>query len=163
MTISDRTQIGFNDSAAYVLRKLEKCKIALLATCGKDMRVSARSMSIVNDGLVLWFQSDSRFAKSKQIGENPNVAFCFENVQFEGLARNMGHSSLEGNFWFCREFEKYHKSSFDAYTMTKNEEIYRVEPLRITLWRYEDNRTFRDFLDIANESAWREYYSVVPQ
>jgi len=149
-------EVNLEEVKEYVLKKLEKNHIAVLASCGSDMRVSARSMSIVHDGLTIWFQSDSRYLKAAQIRENPNVAIVIENIQIEGVARNVGHSSLESSRWFCEEFKRVHPGSYEAYTLTEHEQIYTVEPHLITLWRYSEGGAYRDFLNLKENSVLRE-------
>lgn len=57
----------------------------VLATCSKN-RVTARTVSIINQGLKIYFQTDIEFLKYRQIKENSNVALCQGNVQIEGQA-----------------------------------------------------------------------------
>ncbi|HRX15881.1 MAG TPA: pyridoxamine 5'-phosphate oxidase family protein [Spirochaetota bacterium] len=156
------SSINFNDAVDYVLKKLQKNKIAVLASCGADMRVSARSMSIVNRGLEIWFQTDSRFKKNRQMDENPFVALCLENIQIEGRVEKTGHSLDPENKFFCDEFELHHPGSYKAYTLSRDEVIYRVIAEQITLWRYDKGQSYRDFIDVQNRLAVREYYVVEP-
>ncbi len=160
MSADDRIQISYEECVSYVMQKLKKNAVAVLATCGKDMLVSARSMSIVHDGLVVWFQTDVRSLKVKQMQENANVALTFDNVQYEGEACDMGTWSDEGNDWFCKAFEQRHKGSYDSYTRTREEVIYRVTPHTIRLWRYHEGAVYRDFIDTVQNRALREIYTV---
>ena len=156
------SSINFNDAVDYVLKKLQKNKIAVLASCGSDMRVSARSMSIINKGLEVWFQTDNRFKKKRQIDENPFVALCIENMQIEGRAEKTGHSLDTENKFFCDEFMLHHPGSYKAYTLSRDEAIYRVIPETIVLWRYDKVQSYRDFIDTQKREAVREYYVVEP-
>lgn len=161
MKIDTTTQQGrYDEAVTYVLHKLQKNRVAVLASCGTDMHVSARSMSIVNFGLDIWFQTDRRFKKKRQIDENPRVALALDNIQIEGTAEVQGHPSSESNTWFCKEFALYHRGSFDAYTNTRHEVVYRVVPETIILWRYENGQSYRDFIDIQKKKAQRKYYTV---
>ena len=148
----------YNVSIKYVLEKLSKNIIVILATCGKNLRVTARSISIVNNELAIFFQSDKEFLKSRQMKENPNVAICFENIQIEGIATNSGHSSLEKNKWFRDTYKKVHPGSFEKFTHLENQVIFEIQPKLITLWKYEDNTSYRVFIDIPEKSAVKEIY-----
>ncbi|MDA3900606.1 MAG: pyridoxamine 5'-phosphate oxidase family protein [Spirochaetes bacterium] len=155
-------KIKYDDAVTYVINKFQKNKIAVLASCGVDMHVSARSMSIIHDGLDIWFQTDRRFKKKRQIAENPYVALCIENIQIEGKAEQVGHSSREENKHFCEEFAIHHSGSYNAYTNTRDEVVYRVTPKKIVLWRYDNGKSYRDVIDVQKKEALREYYTVEP-
>ncbi|MBN2433999.1 MAG: pyridoxamine 5'-phosphate oxidase family protein [Spirochaetes bacterium] len=120
MRTTNCIMIDYDESERYVLNKLQQNKIAVLASCGTDMRVSARSMSIVNRGLEIWFQTDKRFKKSGQMEENPFVALCIGNIQIEGRVENCGHSLDPENKFFCDEFAAHHPGSYKAYTLTRD-------------------------------------------
>ncbi len=158
--MNSKTIIDFSESETYLLEKLTKHRTAVLATCGNDMQVTARAICIVNDGLNIWFQTDSRFSKTQQMRENPRVALSFENIQIEGVVHEMGHASLESNKWFCKEFSKVHPDSYNDYTNTKFERIFRIDPILITMWRYLHPQTFRDIMDVRKKCVYRELYSA---
>lgn len=129
----------------------------VLATCSGN-RVSARTVSIVNHGLKIYFQTDIDFLKYKQIKENPNVALCFENIQIEGQATITCHP-FENRF-FIENYKIQHKTAFENYSKLKDNVIIEVEPLLITFWKYTevDRKPYRDFIDIKEQKAYREYY-----
>ena len=83
-----------------IIRLLDDHKILILATSAND-RVTARSMSCVNIGLNIYFQTDKRFIKFDQIKQNPQVALCAGNVQIEGMAK-IGNHSLDSSNKDCR-------------------------------------------------------------
>ena len=71
-------EIGtLNLSADEVTSVLTKEKTIILATAA-DNRVTTRSMSHVNDGMTIYFQTGSSYLKTQQIRINPNVAISVE-------------------------------------------------------------------------------------
>ncbi|MEI6287764.1 MAG: pyridoxamine 5'-phosphate oxidase family protein [Bacillota bacterium] len=131
----------------------------VLATSKND-RVTARTMSVVNFGLTIYFQTDSEFLKYEQMLTNPNVALCFDNVQIEGKVYNEGRSYAEKNEFFREQYRKIHPGSFAAYSHLQTTVLFRVEPQLVTLWKYQDGKPHRWFLDIVNKCARLEEYAT---
>jgi general stress protein 26 len=130
----------------------------VLATCLEN-RVTARTVSIINQGMKIYFQTDREFLKYRQIKENPNVAFSIENIQIEGQAKIAGHP-LENPF-FIEKYKGRHQTSFENYSHLQDEVVIEVEPTFITIWKYteQDHKPYRDYLDVKKRSAYRELYS----
>ncbi|HBM81132.1 MAG TPA: pyridoxamine 5'-phosphate oxidase [Clostridiaceae bacterium] len=149
--------INFERLKYEVMGLLRSKNIMVLATSSDD-RVTARSVSCVVLNCRIYFQTDKIFLKCEQIVRNPNVALCVDNIQIEGNARIKGHPFGEENKVFIEKFKKVHNGSFNTYSHMKNEVVVEIEPLLITLWKYRDGRPFRDFLDLTNRRAHREYY-----
>ena len=147
---------------AEITTMLAANRIWVLATSSED-RVSARSMSIINDGLDIWFEMRSTDLKGRQIQANPRVALCWNNVQIEGRAEILGNAhapspaNAAGNAWFCREYARVHPDGFRRWSTFEGEVVVRVRPELITLWKYLSDQAVRDFL-IPGERAWREAY-----
>lgn len=128
----------------------------VLATCSEG-RVSARTVSTINKGLLIYFQTDLNFLKCRQIKEKPNVALCVGNIQIEGRATIKGHPLDDP--YFTTHYQKQHSSAFEKYSHLKDNVIIEVEPELITFWKYtEDSKPYRDFIDVKEQKAYREYY-----
>jgi general stress protein 26 len=140
-----------------VFNQLGSHKIMVLATSSED-RVAARSMSCIIMGSKIYFQTDKRFLKTQQMLKNSNVALCVDNIQMEGIAKIIGHS--DDNPEFCETYKRYFRTSYDAYTHLQNQVIIEVEPTFITLWKYADNKPYRDFMDCIQNTAYREMYDI---
>lgn len=151
--------LNFNEAEKETIDYISKNKIMVLATSSKD-RVTARMMSIINDGMTIYFQTDTDFLKYRQIKENPNVALCIGNIQIEGVAKITCHS-LENPF-FVEVYKKNHEGSFAKYSHLKDATIIEVQPKRVTYWKYDEvtDMPFRDFLDLEQREAYREYYQM---
>lgn len=150
-------EIDFKTLETEVIELLDKNKIWVLATSSND-RVTARSISIVNEGLRIYFQTDKNFIKYKQIVKNPNVALCYGNVQIEGTAKIKGHPLDEVNQRFVELYRKCHEGSFLRYSHLKNQVVIEIEPKLITLWKYIDSEPFRDYLYVDSLKVVREHY-----
>ena len=142
---------------AEVVNFISQNNLMVLAT-GSENRVSARTVSIINRGLHIYFQTDMEFLKYRQIKDNPNVALCLGNVQIEGAAKLIGHPLA--NPWFIENYQKYHPTSFAKYSHLQDNVVIEVTPHLVTLWKYTagDQQPFRDFLDVKEQQAYREYY-----
>ncbi len=104
----------------------------VLATSSND-RVTARTISYVNKGLTIYFQTDRNFLKVKQIEQNPNVALCGANVQIEGIAKIRNHPFDTSNEEFIELFKKKHPPAINTYSHLKNGIVIEVEPKFMTL------------------------------
>lgn len=124
-------------------------KLMVLSTSKNDY-VSSRMMSVVQMGGRLYFQTDNTMRKYRQLSANPNVALCTDNLQIEGVCKEIGHP-LE-NAGFCESFKRQFESSFNAYTSLENERLFEVMPTYIQRWVYKDGLPFIEAIDTENES-----------
>lgn len=142
-----------------IITMLEKEKHVILATCS-DGRVTARTMSHVNVGMEIFFQTDKRFLKVEQILKNPRVALCAGNLQMEGMAKLAGHPSDAENAEFCSLYKQKNPHSFGMYAAIKDEVVIKVKPSLVTFWKYIDGKPCRDYLNLNENVAYREYYEL---
>ena len=152
-------EISYEALKKEVIDFLEKHKILVLATSAND-RVTARAMSCVNIGLNVYFQTNTRFLKFKQLEQNPHVALCAGNVQIEGVANIRKQSLDPSNKEFIELYKQHHLGSFKLYSHLKHNVVIEVEPTLITLWKYGDNKPYREFLYVQENRAEREYYDI---
>ncbi len=150
-------QLDYNEALKSVHELLASKKVMVLAT-SLDNRVTARSMSCVFMDNKICLQTDSHFLKYHQMIVNPRVALAVDNIQVEGRATIKGHPLEEENRGFAGLFKEVHSSSYKSYSHMENEVVVEIAPTLITLWRYEAGKPFRDFVDITNKKANREYY-----
>lgn len=73
--------------------------------------IHSRMMSVICFNGKFYFQTDKSFRKCKDIEFNSNVALCTDNIQIEGIARQIG--SQKDNIEFCRCFEKASPKAFE--------------------------------------------------
>ncbi len=142
-----------------IIALLEREKHLVLATCFGE-RITARTMSHVNIGMDIFFQTDKRFLKVEQMVANPKVALCVGNLQIEGIAELRGHPNDEENIEFTSLYKQKHPHSFDMYANIEHEIVVKVMPSLITLWKYVTGKPCRDYLNITEKIAYREYYKL---
>ncbi|MBQ8297055.1 MAG: pyridoxamine 5'-phosphate oxidase family protein [Ruminococcus sp.] len=112
--------------------------------------VSSRMMSVVQINGIFYFQTDVTFRKYRQLSNNPNAALCIDNIQIEGICKEIGHPLQ--NTSFCNCFKECFKGSYDAYTSLKNERLFAVKPIYIERWIYENGVPHIETFDINAQS-----------
>jgi len=146
----------FKQNINKFYNKFGMAKKMVLATC-KDNYVTARMMSCVLIDGALYFQTDKKFLKYKQITANPLVALCIDNMQIEGIANELGHPLNSENSFFADEFKKHYEGSFNAYSSLPDEVLIKIIPRKITLWEYRDGNPYRVYFNVSKQE-----YSVEP-
>jgi len=147
--------ISYNALLEETIEALTTHKIWVLATSAHD-HVTARSMSIVNDGLTIYFQTHRSFIKYRQIEHNKNVALCHNNIQIEGEAIIRGNVLNGSNDTFLELYQRDHAESYRVYGKLEGQVVIEVKPTKVTYWKYIDHIPYKDILDIVNTQAIRE-------
>ncbi len=143
-----------------VLELIDRNRTMVLATCA-DTRVTARMMSVVHDGLTLYFQTSHDSVKYHQLAANLQVALCAGNMQVEGRAALRAHPFTPENRFFAQTYQRLHKGSYDTYSALPSNRVVEVQPTLVTLWKYDPaGKPFRDFLNVAERKAYREMYPL---
>lgn len=151
--------LDMDETKKEITEILNKEKYIVLATCA-DEHVTARTMSYVNTGLDIFFQTDRQFLKVQQMLKNPRVALCTGNLQIEGIVKMQGHPLDHINIEFSNLYKIKHPHSFDKYTSLKEEIVVKVEPYLFTLWKYIDGKPCRDYLNLFESRAYRDFYRI---
>ena len=143
---------------------MDRTHLMVLATCAAtdaQHQVSARMMSVIHDGLKIYFQTGRDSGKCAQMLANPCVALCADNVQIEGTARLLGHPLAAENQFFAEQSQVLHRGSFDKYSHLSDNVVVEVIPTHITLWKYTaDGTPYRDYLNVTAHTASREIYPL---
>jgi general stress protein 26 len=156
LRVNEMEEINLEGLRQEVIDFLQTNRKMVLATCAGG-RVTARTVSTINDGLKIFFQADRDSVKCRQIQQNSNVALACGNIQIEGKARITCHP-LENSF-FRENYRRHHESAFRRYSQIKDEVIIEVEPTLITFWKYDsEQKPFREYLLPGEKKAYREYY-----
>jgi len=150
-------EISYEALQREILDILSEHKVWVLATADQR-RVSARSMSIVNDGLHLYFQTDRDLLKCTQIEKNPRVALCRDNVSMEGSAEIKGSWQEFNCPAVLTLYQASHQGSFDTYGNMPGEVVIEVKLSLVTLWKYAGRKPYREFLYVTDKKAVRENY-----
>ncbi len=146
----------FTSKVNELFQALGTNQIMVLATCA-DSKVTARSMSFIIDKFKLFFQTDRSFCKYSQMKSNPNVAICLNNIQIEGICREIGHPLSQNNVMFAQKYKEHFRGSFEKYSHLPNETVFEVTPGMITVWSYEDGKPVREFYNFNKEKYNKEY------
>ena len=121
-----------------------------------DGEVTARTMSVVQLGGRLYFQTDRRFRKYAQLAGNPRAALCAENTQILGRCRELGHPREHSEF--CRAYRELYPGSFERYTQLEDERLFVLEPEFVERWLYIGGRPHVETFDVgARRHEIREY------
>ncbi|MCJ7471512.1 MAG: hypothetical protein MUP02_01700 [Actinobacteria bacterium] len=152
-------KLDFKILKEEVIDYLEKNTKWILATSLKD-KVTARSMSIINNELTIYFQTDKRSRKYQQIVSNNNIAIAHDNYQIEGIAQICGHPISNGNEFFYKKYKSVHKSAFERYSFLKDEVVIKIIPELVIIYKYINSLPYKDYLSINEEKAYREKYSL---
>ena len=122
-----------------------------------DDKVTSRMMSVVQQNGIFYFQTDKHSRKYDQLIRNENVALCIDNIQIEGICKEMGYP-LE-NPDFCTQYKECFLGSFERYSSLSNEVLFAVTPLYLERWIYKDGNPFVESFDIAKRVYYIcEYY-----
>jgi general stress protein 26 len=150
-------KVNYKQLKNQIIDILKNKKTAVLATCD-DNNISARSLSLVNNDLIIYFQTDKKFNKCQQIKNNPNVAIAADNVQIEGIAQIIGHPYDDNNKKFLELFKKKHYMSYRLYSKLNDEVVIKIDSKKITLWQNNSGKLFRYYLYPEQKKAIREHY-----
>lgn len=138
-----------------LFRTIGKGRKMVLST-SFDNRVTSRMMSFVIFDNKFYCQTDKTFLKYQQIKSNPKVALCIDNIQIEGIAKNIG-KPLE-NKKFINLFKQYYKTSYEIYSFLENEILLEIEPTFIGVWTYKDFIPVREFYNLETKEIKEESY-----
>lgn len=94
--------LDYNSITTEIIYALENAQSIILATSSDD-KVTARTMSHVNDGLYIMFQTDGGSEKAMQMRTNKRIAFALDNLQIEAIAELCGHP--KDNQLFIKKFK----------------------------------------------------------
>jgi hypothetical protein len=145
--------LDYEELEQEVLARIAEAKLATLATSAGD-RVTARTVSVVNDGLEIFFQSADSTTKNQQIAVNPNVALSNGSFRLEGAARDIGRP-FEHPF-FARVFAEKHADAFKQYSPRPVTRLFAVRPQLATIWKLDpDSGPHEILVDLENRTVRR--------
>lgn len=145
-------EISYLELRDKVIGLLAKSKVGVLSTSYND-KVTSRAVSIVSDGLNIYFQSNKVYEKHKQMEKNKNVALCINNLSIEGVVEEIGTWKDEINRDLLGVYKSIHESSFNYYGMLEGQCVYKIKPIKIKLWEYIDGTPIRKNLYTTEEVA----------
>ena len=132
-------------------------KTMVLSTASDD-KVTSRTMSIVLINGIFYFQTDRNFEKCRQIENNPNVSLCIDNIQIEGICREIGKPV--DNSGFIKAYKNYFPNSYKMYSLLYAEVLYEIKPTLIKKWIYENSFPYIEIFDLKNNVYKKTKYQV---
>ena len=148
----------FQQKTEALFARMGEHQVMCLAT-GSEGRVTARSMSVILVGEKLYFQTDRRMTKYRQLSAEPRAALCWQNVQLEGVCRELGHPLLAENQFFAERYQRHFASSYQKYSAMPDERLFEFSPTLISVWDYENGLPYQEFFDFAAQQYRRADYS----
>ena len=130
------------------LAEFVKGKTMVLSSSEKG-KVSSRMMSVVCINGAFYFQTDRSFRKYRQLMDNPQAALCIDNIQIEGVCRELGSPMDEP--LFCKVFQECFGGSFRAYSSLENERLFVLEPEYVQRWVYKNSLPFIEVFDVKKQ------------
>lgn len=146
--------IDYESLKREVIEELNKNKKWVLSTSYNDY-VTSRTMSIINNGLDIFFQTNECYIKHNQMQKNNRVSLCFNNISIEGNVENIGNWKMDKNKDLMEMYIKYHKGSFDAYGLLDGQVVYMMKPNKVKLWKYRNGEPYREILYVNEGRAER--------
>jgi general stress protein 26 len=118
-------------------------------------------MTLISDGLTIYFMTPTFTRKYKQIRVNPNVAVAMGNMQIEGVASIKGHTSNNENTWLLKALAELAPEVYKGYRDELLDpempwQVIEIAPTRIALFSGPPDRQL-DVLDIIEKNAIRYY------
>ena len=147
----------FNSELSDFYNELGTHKTMVLST-SLDDKVTSRTMSIVLINGIFYFQTDRNFEKCRQIENNPNVALCIDNIQIEGICRELGKPV--DNSEFIKEYKNCFPGSYKMYSLLDSEVLYEIKPTLIKKWVYETSHPHIEMFDFKNNEYKKIKYQV---
>lgn len=149
--------INYKTEFTTILKEISDKYTMVLATSAKNV-VTARNITtiLINDRI--YFQTDSRMKKVKQIKNNPNVALCVENYQIQGKATLLG--SWDENKKIMNAYRKIHESAYASYSKIKTQIVIEIEITEIKKWEFIDGVPYILLIDTIKKEAKRDKYEM---
>ena len=148
-----KKEISYENFKKEIVNTLEKNKTWVLSTSLND-EVSSRSMSIINEDLTIYFQTNECYLKDNQMKHNPKVALCNSNISIEGIAEPIGNWLDEKNNNLLELYKKNHLGSFEYYGLLDGQVVYKITPKVIKVWKYVDKKPLREIGYVDEKVAY---------
>lgn len=158
MHFSANRNLTYEQAVELMFEKLGDWKIMALASCADDYPM-VRNVSCLFYGGKIHFKTDRNFRKTQQLYRNPRVAMCWNGVQVEGTAQDMGLVVDEPDRRFEQLYNKYLFGSYNKYSHEDTEIIIDVTPSFAEIWdTSEDNYAFQIFIDFVKKTVEVKQY-----
>jgi len=153
--IKMREEPDFNLIRSEILTLLANNKDMVLAT-SLDNRVSARTISFVNEDFTIYFLSWEHNKKITQLRGNKRVAFTLLNIQIEGEAEILG-LVYNGKFNTIGDLfrAKFSPKWYDTFSSIKEMVLVKVIPLSVVKFELIHRRLHLQNIDLKNSKVYQ--------
>lgn len=138
---------SYEEIEEKIINKLKKVKFAVLATSNSSGDISACQMCLVSDGLDVYFQTDSKFEKVRNIKENNKVAINVGDYYFKGEAEIIGHPTTNNRF--IELIKEKHLETYESYSNLKDEVLIKVKLTECKIWGIDNSKSIHNQETIA--------------
>jgi general stress protein 26 len=134
-----------------IINLLDNTEFCVLATSNNLGVIDTATMCLVNDKLTVYFQTDNKYEKVRNIKENNNVTINIGAYSFKGTELILNHPN---NYdFFVEQMKRRHKSSYEKYTNLYDEVLIKVEIKQSKIWKVNNNSCFIVHVDIINKTV----------
>lgn len=147
----------FNEKIKSLFNDIGTHKNMVLSTSFNNI-IHSRMMSVICFDNKFYFQTDRNFRKYKDIKFNQNISLCIDNIQIEGIAKEIG--CPKDNKTFCKLFKNAFQKPYELYTGLENEVLFEVIPTNIYRWIYENGKPYTEHFNIKKQSYKINEYTV---
>ena len=149
-------KMDFTELKKEAVKTLEKNKFMALSTCF-DNYPRIRMVSIIHDGLTIYFITLNTSDKFQQLQGNPRVAFCMENMQGEGVVEIIRQPLA--NTVFSESYKVQHEKTHQVYGHLQSNVVIKIIPTLLSFYKYKPEwGAYLERLDVSNHNAYRELY-----
>jgi general stress protein 26 len=149
--------LDFTETLQTKLNLLEGAQQIVLSTCLNN-HITSRVVDCAVYQTSIYFITWGHHTKCTQIRGNPNVAFCFQNLQTEGIAKILGNPFLEDYREHSERFQAKQQETFRRFAKYDDMVLVKADIHSIHSWEGWDNERkgyFLDIVDLINEKAFR--------
>ena len=147
----------FEDKLDDFFKEFKAGRKMVLSTSYDDY-VTSRMMSIIQKDGNFYFQTDKTFRKYNQLIHNKHVALCIDNIQIEGICKELGHP-ME-NLEFAELYKENFPNSFHNYTSLPNERLFCITPTYIERWIYIHKMPFLETFHFEKQEYRLQKYQL---
>lgn len=142
-----------NYSKAYkaLFQEIGPWQLMALATHDGES-VTSRTVSVVVIEEKLYFQTDRKSIKARQLLHNGNAAVSFGAYEILGKCCSLGHPLSADNSKIFGVFQQYFTSAANKYSHLEDELLFQFVPTVIKKWVYSDHGAEIHVLDIKNST-----------
>ena len=160
MVAEDRWELDYAETRDDLVRFLEAPSHALmsLATSHND-RVLVRTISVVADGLDIYFFTWGGSRKCEQIRANPKVALCGDRYQVEGTAEVLGDLFSEHNAPHVERFRRKLPGAIEAWEKRPGMVLVKVRATAAVIAGPPGEEPHLAFLDLIREASHAERWA----